>query len=117
MTCSTALLATLLLFLSTLSYVLAGTNEEGLAFLKENAQKDGVVTLPSGLQYRVLESGSGTHHPTATSPCLCHYHGTLIDGTVFDSSYDRGQPTTFAPSQVIKGWTEVGSIMGVLMDA
>ena len=55
--------------------------------------------------------GSGTDHPTVDSPCSCHYEGTLIDGTKFDSSYDRGSPTTFAPNQVIKGWTEAMQLM------
>ena len=125
----------------------AGSNEASKAWLAENAKKDGVHVLPSGLQYRVLRKvrsrafamfgfdafilscgcgvlvhfrlfsrifaiymhmhlldplnqGSGTDHPTAESPCSCHYEGTLIDGTKFDSSYDRGSPTTFAPNQV-----------------
>lgn len=98
----------LLLLLAPLT--LAGSNEEGLAFLEENKSKEGVVVLPSGLQYKVLNKGSGAHHPTVSSPCLCHYQGTLIDGTVFDSSYERG-PTTFAPNQVIKGWTEAMQLM------
>jgi len=85
---------------------LAGSNAKGKAFLEENAKKEGVITLPSGLQYKVLKKGNGAYHPTVNSPCDCHYKGTLIDGTQFDSSYDRGTPTTFAPNQVIKGWTE-----------
>ena len=84
--------AFLLLFWATL--VRAGTNEEGLAFLEENKSKEGVITLPSGLQYKVLRKGDGVYHPTVNSPCSCHYAGTLIDGTTFDSSYDRGSPTT-----------------------
>ena len=102
------LIPSLLLLLSCLTskLVSAGTNEAGLAFLEENKSKPGVITLPSGLQYKVLKVGSGTSHPTVSSPCSCHYAGTLIDGTTFDSSYDRGQPTTFAPNQVIAGWTE-----------
>ena len=84
----------------------AGTNEKGLAFLEENKSKPGVITLPSGLQYKILTKGKGTKHPTVNSPCSCHYEGKLIDGTKFDSSYDRGEPSTFAPNQVIKGWTE-----------
>eukprot|EP00924_Labyrinthula_sp_SR-Ha-C_P009357 snap_masked-scaffold_2-processed-gene-21.24-mRNA-1 protein AED:0.04 eAED:0.04 QI:0/-1/0/1/-1/1/1/0/229 len=84
---------------------------EGKAFLEENAKKPGVVTLPSGLQYKVLKSGSGEFHPTKNSPCTCHYHGTLIDGTVFDSSVERGSPIDFAPNQVIKGWTEAMQLM------
>jgi FKBP-type peptidyl-prolyl cis-trans isomerase FklB len=101
--------ATLVLSLSV--GVSAGTNEAGLAFLAENKVKEGVVTLPSGLQYRVLQKGRGPAHPTVDSPCSCHYEGKLIDGTVFDSSYERGQPTTFAPNQVIKGWTEAMQLM------
>ena len=66
-----------------------------------------MVTLPSGLLYKVLRKGEGKAHPTVSSPCSCHYEGKLIDGSVFDSSYARGSPTTFAPNQVIKGWTEV----------
>lgn len=91
--------------------VRAGSNAAGKAFLKENAKKEGVVVLPSGLQYKILKKGSGAYHPTVNSPCEMHYHGTLPDGTVFDSSYDRGSPTTFAPNQVIKGWTEIMQMM------
>lgn len=95
-----------LLLLYLLPAVQAGTNAEGLAFLEENKGKPGVVTLPSGLQYKVLKKGKGPSHPTVDSPCSCHYEGKLLDGTKFDSSYDRGSPTTFAPNQVIRGWTE-----------
>jgi FKBP-type peptidyl-prolyl cis-trans isomerase FklB len=77
----------------------------GEAFLEANKQKQGVVALPSGLQYEVITEGTGPR-PTATSKVTCHYHGTLIDGTVFDSSVRRGQPATFPLNQVIKGWTE-----------
>merc|ERR1711939_217983 len=87
------------------------TNEAGTKYLEENKAKEGVVTLPSGLQYKVLKKGDGAHHPTKDSPCECHYEGTLIDGTEFDSSYKRGSPTTFAPNQVIKGWTEAMQLM------
>ena len=82
--------------------VWAGTNEEGLAFLKANKEKEGVIELPSGLQYKVLKKGSGMMHPKVDTPCFCHYTGKLISGEVFDSSEERGQPTTFAPNQVIK---------------
>ncbi|MEC7996908.1 MAG: FKBP-type peptidyl-prolyl cis-trans isomerase [Pseudomonadota bacterium] len=82
------------------------------AFLAENGQQDGVVTLPSGLQYRVLASGEG-ESPTTTDSVLAHYHGTLTDGTVFDSSVDRGEPATFGLSQVIAGWTEALQLMKV----
>ena len=90
---------------------LGGSNAESAKWLEENSKKKGVITLPSGLQYKVLKTGDGTDSPTADSSCSCHYHGTLIDGTVFDSSYDRGSPTSFAPNQVIKGWTEAMQMM------
>ena len=77
----------------------------GLAFLEENKGKSDVITLPSGLQYKVIVEGGGVEHPTVATPCECHYAGRLLDGTEFDSSYKRGTPTTFAPNQVIKGWT------------
>lgn len=83
----------------------AKAKEEGEAFLKSNAEKEGVVTLPSGLQYQVLREGDGKR-PTATDQVECHYEGTLINGKVFDSSYRRGQTATFGLNQVIKGWTE-----------
>ena len=79
--------------------------QEGEAFLAENAKKDGVVTLPSGLQYQVLREGDG-RKPSATDQVECHYEGTLINGQVFDSSYRRGETATFGLNQVIKGWTE-----------
>lgn len=91
--------------------IFAGSNEISAAFLEENAKKEGVIVLPSGLQYKILRNGTGEYHPTIDSPCECHYEGTLIDGTKFDSSYDRGSPTTFAPNQVIKGWTEAMQLM------
>ena len=78
---------------------------EGENFLAENAKKPGVKTLPSGLQYQVLREGNG-RRPTATDEVECHYEGTLINGQVFDSSYQRGQTATFGLNQVIKGWTE-----------
>ena len=79
--------------------------EAGEKFLAENKNKDGVVTLPSGLQYQVLKEGNGKK-PTAKDTVMCHYEGTLIDGTIFDSSYQRGEPATFPLQQVIAGWTE-----------
>ncbi|UKK74339.1 FKBP-type peptidyl-prolyl cis-trans isomerase [Segatella bryantii] len=79
--------------------------EEGEKFLAENSKKDGIVTLPSGLQYQVIREGNGKK-PKATDQVECHYEGTLIDGTKFDSSYDRGQTATFPLNQVIAGWTE-----------
>mmetsp|Transcript_25294 Transcript_25294/g.36977 ORF Transcript_25294/g.36977 Transcript_25294/m.36977 type:complete len:245 (-) Transcript_25294:102-836(-) len=104
-----SLLFGLLLLLTTTTF--AQTTEEGLAFLKENKEKEGVIELPSGLQYKVLNKGTGAFHPGPNTPCSCHYQGTLIDGTQFDSSYDRGSPTSFAPSGVIKGWTEAMQLM------
>jgi len=85
--------------------------EAGIAFLEANKSLDGVVTLPSGLQYKVLSEGGGLEHPTVSTPCDCHYSGRLLDGTQFDSSYDRGEPSAFAPNQVIKGWTEAMQLM------
>lgn len=79
--------------------------EEGEKFLAENKTKEGVQTTESGLQYIVLKEGTG-EKPTTASKVKVHYHGTLIDGTVFDSSVDRGEPTEFGVTQVIKGWTE-----------
>ncbi len=83
---------------------------EGEAFLAENAQKPGITTLPSGLQYEVLTQGTGPK-PTPRSSVTTHYHGTLLNGTVFDSSYQRGQPATFGVNQVIAGWTEALQLM------
>ena len=79
--------------------------EAGEKYLAENAKKDGVITLPSGLQYQVLKEGNGKK-PTAKDTVMCHYEGFLIDGTVFDSSVQRGEPATFPLQQVIAGWTE-----------
>jgi FKBP-type peptidyl-prolyl cis-trans isomerase len=85
----------------------ADTNkQEGVAFHAQNKQQQGVVTLPSGLQYKVLKNGEGKVSPKATDTVTTHYKGTLLNGTVFDSSYDRGQPASFGVSQVIAGWTE-----------
>lgn len=84
--------------------------KESEAFLSENSKKDGVVTLPSGLQYTVIEEGNG-EIPKLTDTVTVHYHGTLIDGTEFDSSYERGQPATFPVSGVIAGWTEALQLM------
>ncbi|MCR5644379.1 MAG: FKBP-type peptidyl-prolyl cis-trans isomerase [Prevotella sp.] len=79
--------------------------EAGEKYLAENAKKDGVITLPSGLQYQVLREGNGKK-PSAKDTVMCHYEGFLIDGTVFDSSIQRGEPATFPLQQVIAGWTE-----------
>jgi FKBP-type peptidyl-prolyl cis-trans isomerase FklB len=83
---------------------------EGEAFLAQNASKAGVTTLPSGLQYEVITEGTGAK-PTLKSSVTTHYHGTLINGTVFDSSYQRGQPATFPVNGVIAGWTEALQLM------
>jgi FKBP-type peptidyl-prolyl cis-trans isomerase FklB len=85
---------------------------EGEAFLTANKTKEGVVTLPSGLQYKILTEGKGPK-PTASDSVVCNYRGTLVNGTEFDSSYKRGQPATFGVSQVIKGWTEALQLMPV----
>ena len=82
-----------------------GAREAGEKFLTENAKKEGVITTASGLQYQVLQEGNGKQ-PKATDSVTCHYEGSLIDGTVFDSSYKRGEPATFGLQQVIAGWTE-----------
>jgi FKBP-type peptidyl-prolyl cis-trans isomerase FklB len=79
--------------------------EAGEKYLAENAKKEGVVTTKSGLQYKVLQEGKGKQ-PTAKDTVMCHYEGFLIDGTVFDSSVQRGEPATFPLQQVIAGWTE-----------
>ena len=84
--------------------------EAGETFLAENGKKEGVVTLPSGLQYQVLKEGNGKK-PSATDQVVCHYEGTLIDGTIFDSSYKRNEPATFGLNQVIPGWTEGVQLM------
>ena len=81
------------------------TKEKGEAYLAENAKKEGVVTLPSGLQYQVIKEGNG-RRPKATDKVKCHYEGMLVDGTLFDSSIQRGEPATFPLNGVIKGWTE-----------
>ena len=86
--------------------------KEGDAFLAANKTKDGVVTLPSGLQYKILTEGTGPK-PTASDSVVCNYKGTLLNGTEFDSSYKRGQPATFPVSGVIKGWTEALQLMPV----
>jgi FKBP-type peptidyl-prolyl cis-trans isomerase FklB len=86
--------------------------KDGESFLAANKSKDGVVTLPSGLQYKILTQGTGPK-PAASDSVVCNYRGTLIDGTEFDSSYKRGEPATFPVSGVIKGWTEALQLMPV----
>ena len=88
----------------------AALKAEGEQFLAENAKKEGVVTLPSGLQYKVLKSGNGAT-PKASDSVECHYEGRLISGTVFDSSYQRGETATFGVTQVIAGWVEALQLM------
>lgn len=86
------------------------TLKKGEEFLAENAKRPGIVTLPSGLQYEILSAGTG-RKPSATDRVQCHYHGTLIDGTVFDSSVQRGEPAVFGVNQVIPGWVEALQLM------
>lgn len=89
----------------------ADNKKAGEAFLAANAKKEGVKATASGLQYKVLKAGKGTKSPKATDTVKVHYHGTLIDGTVFDSSVDRGEPISFPLNGVIKGWTEGVQLM------
>ena len=89
---------------------IARNKKIGDDFLAENKKKEGVTESPSGLQYKIIKEGSG-NKPTAESNVTVHYQGTLIDGTVFDSSYDRGEPATFSLTQVIQGWQEVLPMM------
>ncbi|MFT6908772.1 MAG: peptidylprolyl isomerase [Oleiphilaceae bacterium] len=84
----------------------AGNAQLGIEYLSQNITKEDVVTTESGLQYKVMTKGTGEIHPSATDRVKVHYHGTLIDGTVFDSSVARGKPIEFGLNQVIKGWTE-----------
>lgn len=83
----------------------------GETFLATNATLEGVMSTESGMQYKILEKGEGTVHPTAKSNVKVHYHGTLIDGTVFDSSVERDKPISFGLHQVIPGWTEGVQLM------
>ena len=89
----------------------AANIEAGKKFLEENKKRPGVVTLPSGLQYEVINEGNTGTYAKATDQVQCHYEGTLIDGTLFDSSIKRGQPATFGVSQVIPGWVEALQLM------
>jgi FKBP-type peptidyl-prolyl cis-trans isomerase FklB len=90
--------------------LIESNKKDGVAFLAANATKPGIMTLPSGLQYKIVTAGTGPK-PTATDSVVCNYRGTLLDGTEFDSSYKRGQPATFPVSGVIKGWTEALQLM------
>ncbi|MBV7314499.1 FKBP-type peptidyl-prolyl cis-trans isomerase [Shewanella sp. NIFS-20-20] len=87
--------------------------EQGTAFLADNKLRDGVIETPSGLQYEFLVNAEGQQHPKATDTVTVHYHGTLLDGSVFDSSVDRGQPIDFPLNRVIPGWTEGVQLMTV----
>ena len=99
-------------FASIQAQMLQKNKEEGEAFLAENKKNPKVVTLPSSLQYEILTQGNGPK-PKATDRVRCHYHGTLINGQVFDSSVERGQPAVFGVSQVIPGWVEALQLMPV----
>ena len=88
----------------------AENKKAGEAFLAENMKKEGVVALDSGLQYKVIKAGDG-QKPKKTDAVVCHYRGTLLDGTEFDSSYSRGQPAQFRVDQLIPGWTEALQLM------
>ena len=92
--------------------MLEKNKQAGQEFLAENTKQENIVTLPSGLQYEIITEGDGAI-PTATDTVQCHYHGTLIDGTVFDSSVQRGEPAVFGVTQVIKGWVEALQLMPV----
>lgn len=96
-----------------MSPVIEKNKKEGETFLEENKKKEGVVTTASGLQYKILSKGTGGILPKATDQVKVHYKGTLLDGKVFDSSYDRNEPATFPLNQVIKGWTEGLQLMQV----
>ena len=85
--------------------------DNNIAYLESNAVKEGVVVLPSGLQYKVLTKGSGERSPAKNETCECHYEGSLPDGSIFDSSRRRGKPSSFRPDQVIAGWTEALQLM------
>jgi FKBP-type peptidyl-prolyl cis-trans isomerase len=97
---------------ANLAAIGAANKKVGDAFLADNKTKDGVVTLPSGLQYKILTAGTGPK-PTAADKVTCNYRGTMIEGKEFDSSYKRGEPVTFSVGEVIKGWSEALQLMPV----
>jgi peptidylprolyl isomerase len=101
-----ALLATFFWISSTDSKITAENIAKGRAFLTANSQKEGVITTASGLQYLLIKKGDGTSHPSLTDSVKAHYQGRLIDGTLFDSSIERGEPLSFRLNQVISGWAE-----------
>ena len=100
-------------FSSASSEQIAANKQAGIAFMSENATAEGVNTTASGLQYKVLQAGTGSEHPSASSKVEVHYEGKLLDGTVFDSSVERGKSISFGLNQVIKGWTEGVQLMVV----
>ncbi len=100
------LLAAFFWISSTDSKITTENLEKGQAFLATNSQKEGVITTTSGLQYLLIKKGHGTKHPSLTDQIKAHYQGTLIDGTMFDSSTERGEPLSFRLNQVISGWAE-----------
>jgi FKBP-type peptidyl-prolyl cis-trans isomerase len=111
-----ALIIVALLLLSALcidAYSYASTNQQGRRYLVQNSKKSNVIVTESGLQYRILSSSGSKNHPSRSDQVRVHYHGTLVDGTVFDSSVQRGDPATFGVSQVISGWTEALMLMSV----
>ncbi|MBS4044110.1 MAG: FKBP-type peptidyl-prolyl cis-trans isomerase [Chitinophagaceae bacterium] len=87
------------------SFKASAVKQAGQKFLAENAKKPGVISMPGGWQYQILKQGESAEHPSPNDRVKCHYHGMLIDGTVFDSSVERGEPMTFGLNQVIRGWT------------
>lgn len=87
--------------------------QEGKAFLEANGKRNNVIKLPSGMQYEILKNGTDNTKPAATDRVKCHYHGILINGTVFDSSVDRGEPAVFGVNQVIRGWQEILPMMTI----
>jgi FKBP-type peptidyl-prolyl cis-trans isomerase len=91
--------------------VIAANKKAGAEFMETNKTEEGVITTASGLQYMVLQAGTGTEHPSATDKVKVHYEGKLLDGTVFDSSVTRGKPISFGLNQVISGWTEGVQLM------
>lgn len=100
-------------FSSASSEQIAANKQAGIEFMSENSSVEGVITTASGLQYKVLRVGTGTEHPLATSKVEVHYEGKLLDGTMFDSSVERGESISFGLNQVIKGWTEGVQLMVV----